>query len=290
MHTDIAKCGVQVRISYGLALPKSLPHGIGVALGSNTPRAVTAACASLQSASITLSKVSVIVFLRLNLVGAPRLEMAHLLAVRAFDTRHYVDTSACSKLSRLKTKEKYLGKLTVTRLGAFLGAVAVLIAVTALEVGHVLRLSAITGPVALLTTVAAATRACLRAVLGKVTNYTWTVSLRGQYKSRWDVYSLSLHLRHSTSAAERGSGPVRITSQSYSLTIQRKIFSYSPQSCGRVFCEFGQHQIPAMPIYGRLGKEWEGNDAVKQQSWCLPAILASESVLTRNRAYKRIKE
>lgn len=62
------------------------------------------------------------------------------------------------------------GRLTITRLGAFLGAVTELVAVAALEVGHVPGFGTILGHVAFLATVTATTRACLGAVLGEVTN------------------------------------------------------------------------------------------------------------------------
>lgn len=61
-------------------------------------------------------------------------------------------------------------KLTVTGLGTLLDTVSILIAIAALEIGHVTRLSALLRHVTLLTTVATTTGTGLRAVLGEVSH------------------------------------------------------------------------------------------------------------------------
>lgn len=61
-------------------------------------------------------------------------------------------------------------QLTIPRLGALLASVAVLVAIAALNLGHVAGRSALLGHVTLLTTVAAALGTGLGAVLGEVTH------------------------------------------------------------------------------------------------------------------------
>jgi hypothetical protein len=70
--------------------------------------------------------------------------------------------------------------LTVTRLGTLPAAMAHLIAVAALDIGHVLGLRAFLGQMLFRTTVAATTRTGRMgwAILGKVTNYTNRTSVR----------------------------------------------------------------------------------------------------------------
>lgn len=121
---------------------------------------------SLESTAIRVAKSSiVIVIFLLHGVGALGLEMAHLLAVRALHA---------SDLFRLSVEAHYTmgppGGLTVTRLGAFLARMAELVAVTALDVGHVPWLGAILRKMAFLATVAATTWPSLGTILGEVAN------------------------------------------------------------------------------------------------------------------------
>jgi hypothetical protein len=92
--------------------------------------------------------------------------VAELLAVLALDTRIWDNISMWSSRSGET-------RLTVARLGALAAGVTVVVAVAALDLGHVLRLVALLGHVTLLTTVATTTRAATtgRAILGEVSDW-----------------------------------------------------------------------------------------------------------------------